>query len=96
MTKAAGLVGVLLTCAAAVHRTGFRAPGYAQSPLVSIEIALMGVLLLMLVAQPIVFIVYAAQKRWRELGMVGVTVVTCLAFSIVALMLDAPTLLYAT
>jgi hypothetical protein len=93
---ASASVGLLLLASSTVHRLGLGTPGYARSPLVSIELALMVLLFLILLAQPALAIVHLVRRRPRGLIVVAVATGISLVALMAAMIIDGATLLHAT
>ena len=89
-------VGMLLSAAAGLHKLQYGQGSYTHSPLVRILILLAAVQLLVLGAQPIIWLGLALSKQWRWLpGSLVAGAIGC-GLLVLAVALDAATLLYAT
>jgi hypothetical protein len=88
--------GLALVTTAALHRRLLGTPAYVSSPLVHAEAAFMVLLAMILLAQPVIAVVHAVRKQWSLLPGVAITAVICVVAWVVALVVDASTLLFAT
>ena len=96
LVHASAVLAVVLVACAFLHRRALGTPDYRTSSLVAVELVLLVLLALILLAQPVLAVVYVARQRWRGLWIVGISTAICGAAWIAAMILDAPTLLFAT
>ena len=69
---------------------------YTSSPLIGIEMALIPIMCLILIMHFMRSIYLVLNKRWRDLGVLAINVVVGIICIVVAMRIDAPTLVYMT
>lgn len=93
---AAGVNAALLIASAGVHHHELGSPGYARSAMIHVEVlCLIGVALL-LVAQPVMAIIYLVRRRFAGLAVVAAATALSVLAWLAAMALDGATLLHAT
>jgi len=79
------IIGLLFVLSATIHRMSLGSPGYTTSPLVSVNIFGMLLMLIMIVGLMI------TTAKYTALNLLGVFVLV-----IAGMIIDAPTIVYAT
>lgn len=93
------MCGVALVCASAVHRAQLdtaHTQSYTTSPWVAIEMILLITVLALLILQAIRAVYLIVKRRWRALGLLVIDGILGVVCMVLAMLIDAPTLVYMT
>ncbi len=95
-TALPALPAVLLDLAAGSHARTLSSPAYTSSELIGVEVALVALTLLALLLQGPLWIALGVMREWRVLAVAFASALLALMCLVVAFVIDAATLLYAT
>jgi len=99
LTWSLSICGLALLCASAVHRAQLDTAdpqSYTTSPWVAVVMILMVTMLVLLTLHFIRAIYLIVKRRWRGLGLLAIDVTIGIVCMVVAMQIDAPTLIYMT
>jgi len=88
------IYGLICVAAAGFHRSVMGEPSYVDSA--NLIIMLNGILMLLLLIKIPIILILLFMKRWQGLKTTCATALMLLIFIIIVMIVDAPTIIYAT
>ena len=90
------LFSVMLLLAAIAHRRMLDSPDYVTSPLVMVEVVLAVLLIVSIPIKVITGVYFVVKQQWKSMLVAVLTAFFCVISLLVAMVIDAATLVFGT
>ena len=90
------LFGLVLIFAALAHRRMLGSPDYTNSPLVTVEVGLVVLLVLSIPLKVIAGVYFVVKKRWKSMLAAVLTAFFCVVALLISMVIDTATLVFGT